>query len=53
MQRVETYFISKSRSKTEFLALVDLCHKAKNLYNAANYIARQALSGKFENIPEY
>lgn len=53
MQRVETYFISKTRSKTEFSALADLCHKAKNLYNAANYVVRQALSGKLENIPEY
>ena len=30
-----------------------MCHKAKNLYNAANYVVRQALSNKLENIPEY
>ena len=35
------------------MALVDMCHKAKNLYNAANYVVRQALSNKLENIPEY
>lgn len=53
MQRVETYIIRKSKSKKEYLALVDICHKSKNLYNYVNYILRQCQSNKLENIPEY
>jgi len=53
MQRVETYILTKDRSKAEYKALVDLCHKSKNLYNTVNYIVRQVISGKFENITEY
>ena len=53
MQRVETYILTKNKSKKDFQILVDLCHKSKNLYNAANYIVRQVISNKLENIPEY
>ena len=53
MQRVETYIIRKSKSKKEYLALVDICHKSKNLFNYVNYILRQCQSNKLENIPEY
>jgi len=52
-QRVETYVISKSKSRCEYLALKDLCHKSKNLYNYTNYIIRQVISGKLENISEF
>lgn len=31
----------------------DLCFKSKNLYNYCNYILRQVLTGKHDNIPEY
>lgn len=51
MKRVETYVINKSRD--EYLALKELCHKSKNLYNYTNYIIRQVISGKLENVPEY
>ena len=53
MQRVETYVLTKSRSKREYLILIDLCHKSKNLYNYVNYILRQTIANKLENIPEY
>ena len=53
MQRVETYIIRKTKSKKEYLALVDICHKSKNLYNYVNYILRQCQSNKLENILEY
>lgn len=53
MQRVETYVLTKARSKQEYLILTDLCHKSKNLYNYVNYILRQAIANKLENIPEY
>ena len=45
--------MAKARSKQEYLILVDLCHKSKNLYNYVNYILRQTISNKLENIPEY
>ena len=51
MQRVETYVINKSSD--EYLALKDLCHKSKNLYNYVNYIIRQVAFGKLDKIPEY
>lgn len=35
------------------MALVEMCHNSKNLYNYVNYIMRQVLTGKLENIPEY
>lgn len=35
------------------MILADLCHKSKNLYNYVNYILRQTISNKLENIPEY
>lgn len=53
MQRVETYILTKTKSKSEYSALVDLCHKSKNLYNYVNYILRQSVANKLENIPEY
>lgn len=53
MQRVETYILTKNKSKKDFYILVDLCHKSKNLYNAANYIVRQVISNKLENISDY
>ena len=53
MQRVETYILTKDKSKKDFQILVDLCHKSKNLYNAANYIVRQVISNKLENISDY
>ena len=54
MQRVETYVLKKTSStKDEYQCLVDLCHKSKNLYNYANYIVRQTISGNLQNIPEY
>ena len=40
MQRVETYILRKTKNKKEYLALVDICHKSKNLYNYVNYILR-------------
>jgi hypothetical protein len=30
-----------------------VCHKSKNLYNYVNYILRQTIANKLENIPEY
>lgn len=30
-----------------------MCHNSKNLYNYVNYIFRQVLTNKLENIPEY
>lgn len=30
-----------------------ICHLSKNLYNYCNYVLRQGLSGKHENIPEF
>lgn len=51
MQRVETYVINKSSD--EYLALKDLCHNSKNLYNYVNYIIRQVAFGKLDKIPEY
>ena len=53
MQRAETYVMRKSKSRDEYLALKDLCHKSKNLCNYANYVIRQVTSGKLENIPDY
>ena len=53
MQRVETYIITKSKSRSEYLALKELCHKSKNLYNYANYIVRQVITNKLDNIPEF
>lgn len=53
MQRVETYIITKNKSKKDFQILIDLCHKSKNLYNYTNYILRQATCNKLENISEY
>ncbi len=53
MQRVETYIITKSKSRSEYLALKDLCHKSKNLYNYANYIVRQVITNNLDNIPEF
>lgn len=53
MQRVERYVLTKSRCKSEYRALVDLCHKTKNLYNFTNYIIRQCIAGKLENIEPY
>lgn len=53
MQRVETYILTKDKAKSEYRTLVDLCHRSKNLYNAANYVVRQAITGKLDNIPEY
>ena len=50
MQRVETYILRKTKNKKEYLALVDICHKSKNLYNYVNYILRQCESNKLENI---
>lgn len=31
----------------------DICLKSKNLYNYCNYILRQCVFGKFDNIPEF
>ena len=53
MQRVETYVIKKSKSRDEYLALKELCHKSKNLYNYANYIVRQVITNNLDNIPEF
>ena len=53
MQRVQTYILTKNKSKKDFQILVDLCHKSKNLYNAANYIVRQIISNKLENVHKY
>ena len=53
MQRVEKYILTKSKSKSEYLALVDLCHKTKNLYNYLTYILRQCNIGNLENIHEF
>lgn len=53
MQRVETYILTKTKSKDEYSSLVDLCHKSKNLYNYVNYILRQTISNKLDNISEY
>ena len=43
----------RERNKNDYLALVDICHKSKNLYNCVNYILRQCRCNKLENIPEY
>ena len=53
MQRVETYILRKANNKKDYLALVDICHKSKNLYNYVNYILRQCQSNKLENIPDF
>lgn len=53
MQRVETYILRKTKNKKEYLALVDICHKSKNLYNYVNYILRQCESNKLENISDF
>lgn len=53
MQRVEKYVLTKNKSKSEYLALVELCHKTKNLYNYVTYILRQCNTGKLENIHEF
>jgi putative transposase len=53
MQRVETYILTKNKDKASYLALVELCHKSKNLYNYVNYILRQCISNKLENIKEF
>jgi IS605 OrfB family transposase len=53
MQRVETYILRKTKCEKEYLALVDICHKSKNLYNYVNYVLRQCQSNKLENIPEF
>lgn len=45
--------MTKSKNKSEYLALVDLCHKTKNLYNYVTYILRQCNIGNLENIPEF
>ena len=41
MQRVETYILKKTKNKKDYLALKDICHNSKNLYNYVNYIIRQ------------
>ena len=53
MQRVETYILRKTKNKNEYLALVDICHKSKNLYNYVNYVLRQCQTNKLENIFEF
>ena len=53
MQRVETYILRKTKNKKEYLALVDICHKSKNLYNYVNYILRQCQANKLENISNF
>lgn len=53
MLRVETYILRKTKNKKEYLALVDICRKSKNLYNYVNYILRQCQSNKLENIPDF
>lgn len=53
MQRVERYILTKNKCKKDYLTLVDLCHKTKNLYNYANYILRQCTTNKLENIKEF
>lgn len=53
MQIVETYVISKSKSKKEYLALKELCHKSKNLYNFVNYVVRQVTFGNLKDISEF
>ena len=53
MQRVEKYVLTKSKHKSEYFELVQLCHKTKNLYNYVTYILRQCNTGKLENIPEF
>lgn len=53
MQRVETYILTKEKAKADYKALVDICHRSKNLYNYVNYILRQCASNKLENIPQY
>lgn len=50
MQRTITYILTKNKSKKDFDLLVKLCHNSKNLYNFANYVIRQAFTGKTENI---
>ena len=51
--RVQTYILTKDKSKKDFVLMADLCHKSKNLYNYVNYIVRNAFSGHPENIEEY
>ena len=53
MQRVETYILKKTKNKTDYLALRDICHNSKNLYNYVNYIIRQCQTNKLENIPDF
>ena len=53
MQRVETYILKKTKNKKDYLALKDICHKSKNLYNYVNYIIRQCQTNKLENIPDF
>ena len=33
MQRVETYILKRTNNKKDYLALKDICHNSKNLYN--------------------
>ena len=53
MQRVETYILKKTKNKKDYLALRDICHNSKNLYNYVNYIIRQCQTNKLENIQKY
>ena len=53
MQRVETYILKKTKNKKDYLALRDICHNSKNLYNYVNYIIRQCQTNKLENIPDF
>ena len=53
MQRTITYILTKNKSKKDFDLLVKLCHNSKNLYNFANYVIRQAFTGKTENIEQF
>lgn len=52
-RRVEIFMLTKSKSKGDWSSLFDMCHKAKNLYNAANYVLRQLAADRLDNVPEY
>lgn len=51
--RVQSYIITKEKSRKDFALMVDLCHKSKNLYNVVNYIIRHAFIGQHDKIEEY
>lgn len=53
MQRVQTYIITKNKSKEDYDLLSKLCHNSKNLYNYVNYVIRQAFTKNYDNIPEF